>query len=94
MLKPESSSMTKNVKEATGFVADTDANDNARRYRAYGWYSRISMPNRANMKRRVEALEVQDIAVDNVDLLPWNSIGSTVNVAKMNVMLRASMRKL
>jgi hypothetical protein len=51
----------------------------------YKWYVWMGQPTRANMKSRVPLMpESCDITVADVDNLPWNTGGKTVNVIEMN----------
>lgn len=59
----------------------------ARMERAYGWYSKLALPKRDVMKKKVQLIASIDITEDDVDLLPWNAAGTMVNVAKLNSML-------
>lgn len=69
-------------------VAKLDSSENARRERAYSWYTRSAMPKRDDFKERVRAMPLSSgITEEDVDLLPWNSRGTMVNVAKMNSFL-------
>jgi flagellar biosynthesis GTPase FlhF len=61
-----------------------------RRERAFIWYARLGAPTRAQFKRKVTAAESINVTPRDIDLLPWNSTGRVVNVAKMNAMVRAS----
>ena len=61
-----------------------DMSEDARRDRAYQWYSRCGQPNRKELKRRISALKHKEgITPEDVDLLPWNFNGSMINVSKM-----------
>ncbi|GKY99128.1 hypothetical protein MPSEU_000868300 [Mayamaea pseudoterrestris] len=56
------------------------------------WYARMGQPNRDNMKRRIAAKqhEFMDIIPADVDLLPWNSLGSMISVKNMNAFIFAN----
>ena len=61
--------------------------DDKRRQRMYEWYCRLGMPNRKELKKRVKAMKgdgPNKIAVQDVDLLPWNFSGSMVNTSKLH----------
>lgn len=67
--------------------AKAEANtDKARAERAYGWYTKLAMPKRDAMKKKITLIASIDISPDDVDLLPWNASGTMVNVAKLNAM--------
>jgi hypothetical protein len=68
--------------------------DDARRDRAYAWYTRMSMPARDDMKERVDEMRASaGIGVEDVDLLPWGASGKRVNVAKMQQFINAGFKK-
>jgi hypothetical protein len=76
--------------------AGIDNSEDARRQRAFRWYSQMCT-TRTDFKRRVAALEKKesmDITSEDIDLLPWNETGSMVNIAKMNALTRANLMKL
>jgi hypothetical protein len=50
-------------------------------------------PNRLEFKEKVANLIGMDITPDDVDLLPWNATASVVNIAKMNALTRASLKR-
>lgn len=61
-----------------------DMSEEARRDRVYQWYSRCGQPSRKELKRRIASLKFkQGVAVEDVDLLPWNFNGSMINVSQM-----------
>jgi hypothetical protein len=64
-----------------------------RRHLAFGWYSHLSAPNRSEFKKKVASITGMNITPDDVDLLPWNATASVVNIAKMNALTRASLKK-
>ena len=64
-----------------------------RRERAFLWYTRLGTPNRTQFKRKVTAAESINVTPRDIDLLPWNLTGRSVNIAKMNAMVRASILK-
>jgi hypothetical protein len=66
--------------------------EEARRQFIFGWYSRMSMPNREDFKEKVAAQSSVGITPEEVDSLPWNSTGKMVSIAKMNALTRASMK--
>jgi hypothetical protein len=78
--------------QITAEDASSDIQD-ARRERAFQWYARMAAPNRREFKQKVAAQDWIDIKSEDIDLLPWNGSGSTVNVPKMNAMIRATMQK-
>jgi len=61
--------------------------EKARMERAYGWYTKLAMPKRSVMKKKISLIKSIDVSEDDVDLLPWNASGTMVNVAKLNSML-------
>jgi hypothetical protein len=58
--------------------------------RTFQWYTRMASPIREDFKRRVADVQSIDITPEDVDLLPWNSNGKFVNIAKINAIIRAS----
>jgi hypothetical protein len=64
-----------------------------RRERAFVWWTRLGTPTRAEFKRKVTAVESINVTPRDIDLLPWNLTGRTVNVAKMTATIRASIMK-
>jgi hypothetical protein len=85
------------VKEVVVKEVVVGSNEDARRRQlAFSWYSKHSTPNRSEFKEKVALLFMFSIDPDaitqaDVDLLPWNSTGSVVNIAKMNALTRASL---
>jgi uncharacterized phage infection (PIP) family protein YhgE len=68
-----------------------DPSEKARIERAYTWYTRMAMPNREKMKERIVLMSsTTGVAVEDVDLLPWNAKGTFVSVATMMKILRTS----
>jgi chromosome segregation ATPase len=57
--------------------------------RAYGWYTKLSFPEKEDMRERIAKIQNVDISVDDIDLLPWTPSGKRINVAKMNMILFA-----
>jgi hypothetical protein len=58
--------------------------EDARRGRAYAWYSRMAMPTRDAMKERVARMPTSaGVLVEDVDLLPWTYNDKLVNVEEM-----------
>jgi hypothetical protein len=54
----------------------------------YKWYVWMGQPTRANMKSRVPLMpESCDITVADVNNLPWNTGGKSVNVIEVNKMI-------
>jgi hypothetical protein len=83
----------KDAKKTAAPVDSFEAIKDARRIRAFSWYSQLSTPTRAEFKQRVAAVEEIDISPFDIDLLPWNASGTIVNIAKMNAHTRASIMK-
>jgi hypothetical protein len=61
-----------------------------RRERAFVWWTRLGTPTRAEFKRKVAAVESINVTPRDIDLLPWNLTGRSVNVAKLTATIRAS----
>jgi hypothetical protein len=79
------------AKDTKGNTKGAELDD--RLERAFQWYTRMASPFRHDFKRRVADMESIDITPEDVDLLPWNSTGKFVNIAKMNAIIRASILK-
>lgn len=69
------------------FKKVVDNSDKARAQRAYSWYSKLAQPSRDAFKKRIGSMKNLDIVAEDVDLLPWNAMGTMVNVAKLNALL-------
>jgi hypothetical protein len=64
-----------------------DMSEDARKARAYSWYSRCGHPVKKELIRRVRAMgKGSDIAVADIELLPWNFNGTMVMASKMMVL--------
>ena len=71
-----------------------DMSEDARRERAYSWYTRMAMPSRAEMKERVSTMKRSSgVAEEDIDLMPWNAKGTMVNVGKMQRFINAGFKK-
>jgi myosin heavy subunit len=64
-----------------------DMSDKARTQRAYSWYAKLAQPRRDVFKKKMLTVSNIDITEADVDLLPWNGMGTMVNVSKLNNML-------
>ena len=62
-----------------------DMSEEARKQRAYAWYSRCGHPAKKELIKRVKAMGSKgcDISVADIDLLPWNFNGTMVNASRM-----------
>ncbi|GAX19517.1 hypothetical protein FisN_19Hh092 [Fistulifera solaris] len=93
----ERESDTKKMKEFESKInggAGLDMSENARRERAYGWYTRMAMPSKDDMKQRVAGMPASSgVRVEDVDLLPWSVSGRMVNVAKMQKYINEGFKK-
>jgi hypothetical protein len=76
------------AKNTKGNTKEAELDDRVER--AFQWYTRMASPFRIDFKRRVADMETIDITPEDVDLLPWNSTGKFVNIAKMNAIIRAN----
>jgi hypothetical protein len=75
-------------KAAQPAVPTTEKNtDKARTQRAYSWYTKLAMPKREILKKKILLIPTIDITEEDVDLLPWNARGTMVNVPKLNAIL-------
>jgi hypothetical protein len=92
--KEEVDKLGEKMQNAHNINANLDMSDDARRDRAYAWYTRMAMPNRVDMKERVNEMPASaGIGVDDIDLLPWGASGKMVNVAKMQKFINAGFKK-
>jgi hypothetical protein len=60
--------------------------------KAFIWYARMGQPQRENMRQRI-ALKPSDFlgtVADDVDLLPWNKMGTMISVNDMNKLILAN----
>ena len=64
-----------------------DNSDKARTQRAYSWYSKLAQPGRDAFKKKIVLMKNMDIIPEDIDLLPWNGMGTMVNVSKLNAIL-------
>jgi hypothetical protein len=84
-------------KEAERLKKEQDANsrldmsDDARKQRAYSWYSRCGHPVKKELIKRIKAMGTGacDIIVADIELLPWNFNGTMVIASKMMVLKAA-----
>jgi len=73
--------------------ANLDMSEDARRERAYTWYTRMGMPTKEAMKERLEMMPSSSgITTEDVDLMPWNASEKMVNVGKMQRFLNAGFK--
>ena len=71
-----------------------DMSENACRERAYGWYTRMAMPPKDEMKQRIAGMSASSgVRVEDVDLLPWSASNRMVNVAKMQRFINEGFKK-
>ena len=71
-----------------------DMSEDARRERAYSWYTRMAMPKRDEMKERVTTMHrTSGVTEEDIDLMPWNAKGTMVNVGKMQRFINAGFKK-
>jgi hypothetical protein len=82
------------LEEKMNSKSNLDMSDDARRDRAYAWYTRMAMPNRVDMKKRMNEMPSSaGIGIGDVDLLPWGASGKLVNIAKMQKFIHAGFKK-
>lgn len=88
-IKREKKAADKDAKDKA-HMDEWERSETARTQRAYSWYTRMGMPKRDAFKKKVANLPATaNLEESDVDLLPWNSTGTRVNVAKMTSVLMA-----
>mmetsp|Transcript_5004 Transcript_5004/g.9522 ORF Transcript_5004/g.9522 Transcript_5004/m.9522 type:complete len:795 (-) Transcript_5004:181-2565(-) len=57
--------------------------EESRTLKAYAWYTRMSGPNKKQLKRIVASMKECDVVPDDIDLLPWSASGGWVDHVKI-----------
>ena len=62
--------------------------EESRAVKAYSWYTRMSGPNRKQLKKIVASMKECDVVPDDIDLLPWSPSGGWVDHMKIDEITR------